>query len=122
MKVTYTRGEGETIVVDEVATDFVELPEYEGKPLTSVSAAMLPAIPGGAPQLHRIAVGGHFALHDAPSPAFIQIVTGRGNIVFADGSVHAYAAPELYVLQPGSPHEWRDVEEDTLLSVVIIDA
>jgi hypothetical protein len=35
--------------------------------------------------------------------------------------VRSYDAPELFILEPGSPHEWRDVETDTLLSVVILD-
>jgi prepilin-type processing-associated H-X9-DG protein len=121
MKITYTRGEDNRIVIEDVETNLVVLPEYDGKPLSNVSAAILPPVPGGVPQILQIRAGGHFALHDAPSPAFIQIVTGRGNIAFADGTVRAYSAPELYVLQPGSPHEWCDIEEDTLMAVVILD-
>lgn len=123
MKVTYAHGgSGGTIAITDATSDYATLPEYDGQPLKGVSFALLPGIPGGAPQLHHIAAGGHFAMHDTPSPAFLQVVTGRGKVVFADGTVRDYEAPELFVLQPGAPHEWRDIEEDTLLSVVILDA
>lgn len=85
-----------------------------------VSAAALPSIPGAALQLCRIPVGGRLPLHDAPAPVFIAVLSGRGTIGMSDGSQVRYAAPTIIVCQPGAPHDWHDIEQDTLLAVCTV--
>jgi quercetin dioxygenase-like cupin family protein len=113
-----------------VALDVAERPgweplgEYDGKPLVQVQIAELTevrhAVRHAEMQLVEIAAGGGFAMHSSPDVAYCQIVRGRGRLGLPDGREIAYQAPELYVFLPGSLHDWRAVEEDTLLSVCLI--
>jgi hypothetical protein len=38
-------------------------------------------------------------------------------LVIPSGQEFDYQGPELFVFEPGALHGWRDVVEDTLLSV-----
>jgi quercetin dioxygenase-like cupin family protein len=96
------------------------LREYDGKPLQGVRVRDLIEPPGALVQLVEIAAGGHFAMHSSPDVAFCQVVRGRGTLGLPDGRELAYEAPELYVFLPGTLHDWRAIEEDTLLSVCLV--
>lgn len=111
---------------DAVATNVRKEPswqpfeEYDGKTLESVRVQDLLEPPGALVQLVEIAAGGSFAMHSSPDVAFCQIVSGRGKLGLPDGRELDYEGPELYVFQPGTLHDWHDVEEDTLLSVCLV--
>jgi quercetin dioxygenase-like cupin family protein len=111
-------GEVAPIVQDEPAWQPFE--EYDGKPLERVRVQDLVEPPGGLIQLVEIRSGGSFAMHSSPDVAFCQIVRGRGRLGLPGGSELDYSAPELYVFQPGTLHDWHAVEEDTLLSVCLV--
>lgn len=93
---------------------------YDGQPLYRVRTTTLGEVPNAEMQLNAIAAGGHFVMHASPDVAFCQIVKGRGKLGLPDGRELPYAAPELYVFQPGTLHDWHDVEEDTLLAVCLV--
>jgi quercetin dioxygenase-like cupin family protein len=93
--------------------------EYESEPLRGVSLFELKAVMNAELQMVAIAAGGHFAMHTSPDVAFCQIVKGRGTLSLPDEEV-VYIAPELYVFLPGSLHEWKDILEDTLLTVCLV--
>jgi quercetin dioxygenase-like cupin family protein len=93
--------------------------EYESEPLQGVSLFELKAVMNAELQMVAIAAGGHFAMHTSPDVAFCQVVKGRGTLSLPDEEV-VYIAPELYVFLPGSLHEWKDVLEDTLLTVCLV--
>jgi quercetin dioxygenase-like cupin family protein len=94
--------------------------EWEGQPLTDVQLVELLEVPRARLQLVRLRAGGHFVMHSSPDLAFCQIVHGRGVLRFPDGEDLRYEGPELYVFQPGTLHEWTDIEQDTLLSVCLV--
>jgi quercetin dioxygenase-like cupin family protein len=96
--------------------------EYDGKPLTKVALVELLQRGTCEMQLVEIRAGGHFAMHSSPDIAFCQIVYGRGELGLPDGTELRYEGPELYVFMPDTLHDWHDVEEDTLLSVCLIEA
>jgi hypothetical protein len=33
----------------------------------------------------------------------------------------AYDGPHLFLFQPGARHTWQDIEEETLLSICLVD-
>lgn len=111
-------GRVTTDVQDEPAWQPFE--EYDGMPLDRVRVQDLVEPPGALIQLVEIAAGGSFAMHSSPDVAFCQVVGGRGKLGLPDGRELDYRAPELYVFLPGTRHDWRDVEEDTLLSVCLV--
>ena len=41
-------------------------------------------------------------------------------MVLADGREFQYSAPELYVFAPGALHGWKDITEETVLSVCLV--
>jgi quercetin dioxygenase-like cupin family protein len=94
--------------------------EYDGQPLERVRVHDVLEPPRALIQLVQIAAGGSFAMHSSPDVAFCQVVRGRGKLGLPDGRELEYSAPELYVFMPGTLHDWRDVEEDTLLSVCLV--
>jgi quercetin dioxygenase-like cupin family protein len=100
--------------------DWGPMDEYDGKPLEGVRYVDLLEPPRALVQLVEIAAGGSFAMHASPDIAFCQIVQGRGKLGLPGGRELVYAAPELYVFMPGTLHDWHDVEEDTLLSVCLV--
>lgn len=110
----------------EVVPDVREEPswepfeEFDGKPLERVRVQDVVEPPGALVQLVEIAAGGHFAMHSTPDVAFCQIVRGRGKLGLPGDRELAYEGPELYVFQPGTLHDWHDVEEDTLLAVCLV--
>jgi quercetin dioxygenase-like cupin family protein len=111
-------GEVEQVVQEEPSWQPFE--EFDGKPLERVRVQDLLEPPGALVQLVEIAAGGHFAMHSSPDVAFCQIVRGRGRLGLPGGPELDYEGPELYVFQPGTLHDWHDVEEDTLLSVCLV--
>jgi quercetin dioxygenase-like cupin family protein len=94
--------------------------EFAGKPLRSVKLFEIAEMPGAEFQMVEIASGGHFAMHTSPDVAFCQVIRGRGKLVLPEDRELDYSGPELYIFHPGSFHEWRDIEEDTLLSVCLV--
>jgi quercetin dioxygenase-like cupin family protein len=94
--------------------------EYNGEPLDRVRAQDLLELSGALIQLVEIGGGGSFAMHSSPDVAFCQVVRGRGKLGLPDGRELDYAAPELYVFLPGTPHDWHGVQDDTLLSVCLV--
>jgi quercetin dioxygenase-like cupin family protein len=110
----------------EVRADVTTMPawqpfeEYDGKPLSGVRLTEVLSLTFGDVQLVEIAAGGHFAMHTSLDAAFCQVVRGRGKLGLPDGGELPYEGPELYVFLPGSPHDWHEVEEDTLLAVCLV--
>jgi quercetin dioxygenase-like cupin family protein len=100
--------------------DWQPFEEYDGKPLERVRVQDLIEPPGALIQLVEIAAGGSFAMHSSPDVAFCQIIRGRGMLGLPDGRELEYRGPELCVFLPGTLHDWRAVEEDTLLSVCLV--
>ncbi len=94
--------------------------EFDGKPLRGVKLFEIAEVPGAEFQMVAISSGGHFAMHTSPDVAFCQVIRGRGKLALPEHRVLDYSGPELYVFHPGSYHEWRDIEEDTLLSVCLV--
>jgi quercetin dioxygenase-like cupin family protein len=94
--------------------------EWDGQPLTNVQLVELLEVPRAELQLVHLRVGGHFVMHSSPDLAFCQVVRGRGVLRLPDGERLDYAGPELYVFEPGTLHEWTDIEDDTLLSVCLV--
>ena len=115
-----------TVFARGVVPDVSERPswqpfeEYEGKPLESVSLVELQRGGNFEMQLVEIGAGGHFAMHSSPDVAFCQVVRGRGKLGLPDGTALSYRGPELYVFLPDTLHDWRDIQEDTLLSVCLV--
>ena len=105
--------------VDE-QPDWHAFEEFDGKPLQGVKLFEIGKVSGAELQMVEIAAGGHFAMHTSPDVAFCQVIRGRGKLGLPGGRALHYSGPELYVFHPGSYHEWRDVEETTLLSVCLV--
>jgi quercetin dioxygenase-like cupin family protein len=111
---------------DDVVTHVTEMPpwkpfeEWEGEALTSVELVELQQVARAELQQVLIRAGGHFVMHTSPDLAWCQIVRGRGVLALPDGTELPYEGPELYVFEPGTLHEWRDITEDTLLTTVLV--
>jgi quercetin dioxygenase-like cupin family protein len=121
VRVTVFRREGDELVADvRDAPAFEPFADWEGQPLRGVRLDELAAGPPADLQVVEIARGGHFVMHSSPHLAFCQIVRGHGTLRLPDGRDLGYAAPELYVFEPHTLHEWHSVVEDTLLSVCIV--
>lgn len=101
--------------------DWKPFEEYDGKPLEQVRLSEFLQVPGAELQLVEIAAGGHFVMHSSPDVAFCQVVRGRGKLGLPDGTALDYEGPELYVFLPDTLHDWHDIEEDTLLSVCLVE-
>jgi quercetin dioxygenase-like cupin family protein len=95
--------------------------EFDGKALESVTRVDIHSGAGVEMQFVEIKAGGHFAMHSSPVIAFCQIVRGKGKLGLPEGAALDYAAPELYVFMPNTLHDWHDIEEDTLLSVCLVE-
>lgn len=122
MRTTTFTAEDDGVAVDiDDAPDLSVLEEYDGKPLEQVESIDLREVPGALFQLVEIAAGGHFAMHSSSDIAFCQIVRGRGKLGLPDGRELGYEGPELYIFMPNTLHDWHDIEEDTLLSVCIVE-
>lgn len=123
MRVTTFIADGDAVRA-EVAKEPAWQPfsEYDGEPLERVQMVEVEKLPLGEIQLVEITAGGHFAMHTSPDVAFCQIVRGKGKLGLPGGTEIPYEGPELYVFQPGSLHDWHDIEEDTLLSVCLVHA
>ncbi len=122
MRVTVFTADGDDVAVSpDPDPALTPMEEFQGRPLTDVDSVDLHELPGAQMQLVRIAAGGHFVMHATPEAAFCQIVRGRGVLGLPGGREVPYQAPELYVFEPHTAHDWHDVEEDTLLSVCLLD-
>ena len=95
--------------------------EFDGKPLDRVTRVDVHSAPRVEIQFVEIGAGGHFAMHSSPVIAFCQIVRGKGKLGLPDGTALRYAGPELYVFMPDTLHDWHDIEEDTFLSVCLVE-
>lgn len=121
MKVTIYEVEGSKVAKDVIPEpDWREFSSYDGKALDLVDLVELRTVANAELQMVRIRRDGHFVMHSSPEVAFCQIVAGRGSLILPGNQIVKYAAPELYVFMPGSLHEWRDIQEDTLLSVCLV--
>jgi quercetin dioxygenase-like cupin family protein len=121
MRVTIFQLDGDDVHADVIAEPaWKPFEEWEGQPLDGVQLVELMHVPRAELQQVHIRAGGHFVMHTSPDLAFCQIVRGRGVLQLPDGRRLPYNCPELYVFQPGTLHEWTDIEEDTLLSVCLL--
>jgi quercetin dioxygenase-like cupin family protein len=121
MRTTVFRLDGDRVDADVAETPaWQPLREYDGKPLESVKVVDLAEPPGALLQMVSIGAGGSFAMHSSPDLAFCQIVRGRGKLGLPDGRALVYQGPELYVFLPGTLHDWRAIEQETLLSVCLV--
>lgn len=80
-------------------------------------AAELHRSPNGTSVLYRIPAGCTVPIHTGPGYALCQIISGQGKLVLPSGRQIDYHGPELFIFEPGALHGWRDVVEDTLLTV-----
>ena len=106
-------------VVDPEPT-FSAFEEWDSAPLHGVRLHEIETRGAIELQLVEIAAGGEFVMHSSPKLAFCHVVRGAGLLGFPDGSAQAYRGPETFVFHPGTPHDWHDVLEDTLLAVAIM--
>lgn len=122
MRVTIFHADGETTRSEvRPEPDWKPYEEYDGEPLSKVRLDELLTVPGAEFQLVEIAAGGNFVMHSSPVVAYCQVVAGKGKLGLPGGSTLDYRAPELYVFLPDTLHDWHDIEQDTLLSVCLID-
>ena len=50
------------------------------------------------------------------------VVAGGGRLGLPSEDGVRYRAPEVMTFDPGVPHSWDDVTEDTILAVCLVDA
>jgi quercetin dioxygenase-like cupin family protein len=105
------------VVDGKVESEVRETPPWADPDEFGQVAADMHHSPNGSTTLYRIPVGCSVPIHAGPSYAVCQIITGRGKLVIPSGQEFDYQGPELFVFEPGALHGWRDVVEDTLLSV-----
>lgn len=117
----FTEADGDVDVEVQEGPSLDTLPEYDGKPLERVESLDIRETGGALMQLVEISAGGHFAMHSSSDIAFCQIVRGRGKLGLPSGRELTYEGPELYIFMPDTLHDWHDIEEDTLLSVCIVE-
>jgi quercetin dioxygenase-like cupin family protein len=86
------------------------------------AAAELHRSPNATSTLYRIPAGCSVPIHSGPGYALCQIVAGRGKLVLPGGREVDYQGPEVFMFEPGALHGWRDVTEDTLLTVCEVKA
>ena len=121
MKVTIYGVQGSKVTKEVIPEpDWKKFSSYDGKALELVDLVELRSVANAELQMVRIRRDGHFVMHSSPDVAFCQIVAGRGSLILPRSEIVEYTAPELYVFMPGSLHEWRDIQEDTLLSVCLV--
>jgi quercetin dioxygenase-like cupin family protein len=72
--------------------------------------------------LVSIAVGGSFAMHSGPEYSFCQIVEGQGKLGLPGGEAVDYRAPELFIFDPDTVHDWHDITAETLVAVCSVKA
>ena len=53
-------------------------------------------------------------MHTGPELAVCQIIAGRSKLGLPGARSLDFAAPELYILEPGTLHDWHDIVEDTV--------
>jgi quercetin dioxygenase-like cupin family protein len=105
------------VVDGKVEFEVRETPPWADPDEFGQVAADMHHSPNGSTTLYRIPVGCSVPIHAGPNYAVRQIITGRGKLVIPSGQEFDYQGPELFVFEPGALHGWRDVVEDTLLSV-----
>ncbi len=121
MRTTFFDLAGDEIVVDARATPaWHEVPESQQQDVTAGQAAETREFPEFLVVMHRLPVGSKFPVHSGPYYSFCQLTSGRGTMVLADGREFQYSAPELYVFAPGALHGWKDITEETVLSVCLV--
>jgi quercetin dioxygenase-like cupin family protein len=107
----FTMAEGEVTVSRSDAPPWAD-PDDNGQVAAEVHRS-----PNGTTVFYHIPIGCSVPVHAGPNYSVCQIVTGRGKLVLPSGQEIDYQGPELYVFEPGALHGWRDVVEDTMLTV-----
>ena len=106
-----------SVVDGQVEFQTTDVPPWADPDEFGQVAAELHRSPNSTSTLYRIPIGCSVPIHSGPGYALCQIVRGRGKLVLPSGEAIDYHGPELYLLEPGALHGWRDVVEDTLLTV-----
>lgn len=70
----------------------------------------------------RIPAGGSMPMHANDDHVFCVVVAGEGRLGLPSGDGVRYRAPEVMIFDPGVPHSWDDITEDTMLAVCLVDA
>ncbi|MGD0741723.1 MAG: hypothetical protein ABSA31_00285 [Acidimicrobiales bacterium] len=109
------------VVEGQVGSEVSESPPWAEPDEFGQAAARMHRSPNATTTLYRIPAGCTVPIHAGPGYAVCQIVSGRGKLVIPSGEEFAYQGPELFIFEPGAMHGWRDVVEDTLLSVCEVD-
>lgn len=121
MRVTTFSLEHDGVVVAVRAElDWQTIEAVDGQALARVDFAELHSTHESVIRLARIRAGGSFPMHTGPELAVCQIIAGRGKLGLPGARSLDFAAPELYILEPGTLHDWHDIVEDTVMSVCLI--
>jgi quercetin dioxygenase-like cupin family protein len=105
------------LIDEKVEPEICEVPPWADADENGQISADMHKSPNGATTLYRIPAGREVPIHAGPNYALCQIVSGRGKLVLPSGQALEYVGPELFMFEPGALHGWRDVVEDTLLTV-----
>ena len=105
------------LVDGQVEPEVCEVPPWADADEFGQVAAEMHHSPNGTTVLYRIPAGCTVPIHAGPNYALCQIISGRGKLVLPSGQELDYQGPELFTFEPGALHGWRDVVEDTLLTV-----
>lgn len=105
------------LVDGQVEPEACEVPPWADADEFGQVAAEMHHSPNGTTVLYRIPAGCTVPIHAGPNYALCQIISGRGKLVLPSGQELDYQGPELFTFEPGALHGWRDVVEDTLLTV-----
>jgi quercetin dioxygenase-like cupin family protein len=106
-----------SVVDGQVESEVAEVPPWADPDAFGQEAAEIHHSPNGTTVLYRIPAGCTVPIHAGPNYALCQIVSGRGTLVLPSGKEFHYQGPELFIFEPGALHGWRDVVEDTYLTV-----
>jgi quercetin dioxygenase-like cupin family protein len=111
-----------SLVDGNVEFQIAEVPPWADADEFGQVAAELHYSPNGTSMLYRIPAGCSVPIHAGPGYGLCQIITGRGKLVLPSGQEIDYHGPELFIFELGALHGWRDVVEDTLLTVCEVKA
>jgi quercetin dioxygenase-like cupin family protein len=105
------------VVGGQVEAEVCEVPPWAAPDENGQIAAEMHHSLNGSTVLYRIPAGVTVPIHAGPNYALCQIISGRGTLMLPSGQEIAYEGPELFTFEPNALHGWRDVVEDTLLTV-----
>ena len=101
----------------QVAPETCEVPAWGEPDENGQAAAVVQNLPDLAITLYRIPIGCTVPIHAGHCYASCQIVSGRGKLVLPSGEELQFVGPELFMFEAGALHGWKDIVEDTLLTV-----